>query len=98
MSPPRIKYLVALKVFEPEPPLQNKINGFFFANKLKVLLYIIATFSFFLGVSDMGVWEFCHTYYLRELTTWCEGWIAVGYNTIRYDYVRSDPSRSLLIW
>ena len=47
MSPPRIKYLVALKVFEPEPPLQNKINGFFFANKLTVLSISLQNFPFF---------------------------------------------------
>ena len=60
MLPPRIKYLVALKVFEPEPPLQNKITGFYFANKLTVLSMSLKNFPFF-WVCQMCVWKFCHT-------------------------------------
>ena len=46
MSPPRIKYLVALKVFEPEPPLQNKTTGIFFFSQINSFVYIMATFFF----------------------------------------------------
>jgi len=55
MSPPRIKYLVALKVFEPELPLQNKITGFYLANKLTVLSISFQNFPFLWAFSDVCV-------------------------------------------